>query len=400
MRIGDLDRSLGIPGGRNSRSFGFAKLHHPDLNGADDLPSGGPAKDGQPVDGVLPDLKPQSIKPTFTSLGDGPEILLDKPIVFVGRHADADVRMESKKISREHCVIVNFGNKVVIKDLGSTNHTYVNGEKVDVAILEPNCEVQIANLRYQFQGPQVESQKVSTPTVNAELTSLEGKPDINLGEFTLIGRKDFCTARIDDRSVSRAHLVIVQVGGQLVFRDLASTNDTKVNGQRVIRGTLFPNDKLSIGGVKYQVQILPSDGNAPALLFLQPEADLNAPARATVEADEQALNPQDLLRAGTMPTNTLGDQGDVNADDDQRIQDGPTAEAVGEGPGDNESNADAAADELAARYRDANAANADRLIGNLLKPVHEELRVAESAAQRPKQKHWFWNSWLVKLFTG
>ena len=82
-------------------------------------------------------------------LGEGPLIPLDRPIVFVGRHADCDVCIESKKISRRHCCIVQLHDKLVIRDLGSTNGIYFNGQRVDEAVIDVEDELQIANLRYQ-----------------------------------------------------------------------------------------------------------------------------------------------------------------------------------------------------------------------------------------------------------
>lgn len=82
-------------------------------------------------------------------LGEGPPIPLDRPIVFIGRHADCDIRIDSKKISRRHCCIVQLHDKLVVRDLGSTNGIYFNGQRVEEAVLAMQDEVQIANLRYQ-----------------------------------------------------------------------------------------------------------------------------------------------------------------------------------------------------------------------------------------------------------
>jgi pSer/pThr/pTyr-binding forkhead associated (FHA) protein len=82
-------------------------------------------------------------------LGDGPPISLDRPIVFVGRHVDCDIRIDSKKISRRHCCIIQLQDRLVIRDLGSTNGIYCNGQRVEEAVLTPQDEVQIANFRYR-----------------------------------------------------------------------------------------------------------------------------------------------------------------------------------------------------------------------------------------------------------
>jgi pSer/pThr/pTyr-binding forkhead associated (FHA) protein len=82
-------------------------------------------------------------------LEDGPLISLDRPIIFVGRHVDCDIRIDSKKISRRHCCIIQLQDRLVIRDLGSTNGIYCNGQRVEEAVLTPHDEVQIANIRYQ-----------------------------------------------------------------------------------------------------------------------------------------------------------------------------------------------------------------------------------------------------------
>ena len=43
--------------------------------------------------------------PYLVALGDGPNLVLDKPILLVGRHQECDVQIPSRKISRKHCCI-------------------------------------------------------------------------------------------------------------------------------------------------------------------------------------------------------------------------------------------------------------------------------------------------------
>lgn len=48
----------------------------------------------------------------------------------VGRSADCEVRIDERKVSREHARIVVGGAAVRLEDLGSTNGTYLNGQRV------------------------------------------------------------------------------------------------------------------------------------------------------------------------------------------------------------------------------------------------------------------------------
>src|SRR5262249_20572864 len=46
-------------------------------------------------------------------------------------------------------------------------------------------------------------------------------------------------------------------------RDLGSTNGTRVNGQRVRRAALLPNDELAIAGHKFRVSLGPDEPIEP-----------------------------------------------------------------------------------------------------------------------------------------
>ncbi len=86
------------------------------------------------------------------SLTDGPSILVDKPILLFGRHEECDVQLNSKKVSRRHCVMAQVNDYLVVRDLGSTNGIRINGERVAEGRLVPGDEVQIGNFKYQVCG--------------------------------------------------------------------------------------------------------------------------------------------------------------------------------------------------------------------------------------------------------
>src|SRR5256885_8617659 len=86
------------------------------------------------------------------SLGDGPSILIDKPILLFGRHEECDVQLNSKKVSRRHCCLAQVNDYLVIRDLGSTNGVRINGQRVVEGKLVPGDELQIGNFKYQVCG--------------------------------------------------------------------------------------------------------------------------------------------------------------------------------------------------------------------------------------------------------
>src|SRR5450432_2700633 len=80
---------------------------------------------------------------------DGPNIVLEKSIVLIGRHQECDIQIPSRKISRRHCCIALITDHLVIRDLGSTNGIRINGIKVVEGNLQADDELTIGNMRYQ-----------------------------------------------------------------------------------------------------------------------------------------------------------------------------------------------------------------------------------------------------------
>src|SRR5271156_6069884 len=96
--------------------------------------------------------------------------------------------------------------------------------------------------------------------MRAQLIPLDGGDAIEIvKDMTVVGRKEDCDLRLDHKSVSKLHCVIVKTDGLLLLRDLGSTNGTKVNGQRVRRAALLPNDSLTIASFAFRVYLGPGE---------------------------------------------------------------------------------------------------------------------------------------------
>ncbi len=90
--------------------------------------------------------------------------------------------------------------------------------------------------------------------MRAQLVPLDKGEAVELTkEMTLVGRGEGCDLRLEHKSVSKLHCVLVKTDGLILLRDLGSTNGTRVNGQRVRRAALLPNDLLNIASLKFRV---------------------------------------------------------------------------------------------------------------------------------------------------
>lgn len=93
----------------------------------------------------------------------------------------------------------------------------------------------------------------------AQLIPKGGGPPVTLHKaINVVGRSSkLCDVVVEHSSVSKQHCMLVKTDGLLYLRDLGSTNGTRVNGQRVIRGALLPGDMLTLSGVSYRIHLGP-----------------------------------------------------------------------------------------------------------------------------------------------
>ncbi len=135
------------------------------------------------------------------------------------------------------------------------------------------------------------------------LLALDEGPDIPLDRaMIVVGRHPQCDARIDSLRVSRHHCCMTRDKGEVIVRDLGSTNGIRINGQRVEIGRLRPGDELSIAHIRYRYEDGEAcdatmadqgrhedDPSAPAMSVARPEEPSNAENKIIAAAVQRAL---------------------------------------------------------------------------------------------------------------
>ncbi len=99
----------------------------------------------------------------LVALDEGPDIVLDRAMVVVGRHPACDARLDSLRVSRHHCCMMQESGEVVVRDLGSTNGIRINGQRVEMGRLKPGDELSIAHIRYRLDNGQGHDQTLADP---------------------------------------------------------------------------------------------------------------------------------------------------------------------------------------------------------------------------------------------
>lgn len=74
-----------------------------------------------------------------------------KPRVLLGR-CEADIVLEDSEISRKHCALEVQGASAVLVDLGSTNGTFVDDQKIEIHRLEHMSEFRIGSTVVMFSA--------------------------------------------------------------------------------------------------------------------------------------------------------------------------------------------------------------------------------------------------------
>lgn len=69
----------------------------------------------------------------------------------IGRKAGNDIVLTDEKTSGVHCEISPEGDRLVLKDLGSTNGTFLDGKRVNELVLTPGDVVTIGRIRVKFR---------------------------------------------------------------------------------------------------------------------------------------------------------------------------------------------------------------------------------------------------------
>jgi hypothetical protein len=80
----------------------------------------------------------------------GLEFMLDALPAVIGREPECDIFLNNMTVSRKHAVIERHGNRIVLKDAGSLNGTWVNGKVVEEADLTEGSVVQIGTFAMRY----------------------------------------------------------------------------------------------------------------------------------------------------------------------------------------------------------------------------------------------------------
>jgi predicted component of type VI protein secretion system len=93
----------------------------------------------------------QSVLVMFRPDGERRSFSMTRDMTVIGRREDCDLRIPLGDVSRKHCRVVREGEILKIEDLGSSNGTYLNGQRVQEALLSPGDSIQVGPVVFVLQ---------------------------------------------------------------------------------------------------------------------------------------------------------------------------------------------------------------------------------------------------------
>jgi pSer/pThr/pTyr-binding forkhead associated (FHA) protein len=81
----------------------------------------------------------------------GSSYMLQSDVTRAGRHPESDIFLDDITVSRRHAEFTRAADgKVVVRDVGSLNGTYVNRERIEEQVLSAGDEVQIGKFKLVY----------------------------------------------------------------------------------------------------------------------------------------------------------------------------------------------------------------------------------------------------------
>lgn len=102
----------------------------------------------------------------------GRKHVLSGTAVTIGRAVESDIVISSKRVSREHARVQQQGWRVVLEDAGSTNGTFLNGERIQEPMqLRDGDQIKVGDVIFTFHDPEVTYQETVLPELEVDVAA-------------------------------------------------------------------------------------------------------------------------------------------------------------------------------------------------------------------------------------
>jgi pSer/pThr/pTyr-binding forkhead associated (FHA) protein len=124
----------------------------------------------------------QVVLAMFRSGGDRRSFSLHKDLTVIGRREDCDLRIPLGEISRKHCRIIKDNESLRVEDLGSSNGTFHNGQRVQQeAVVQAGDTIQVGSIAFVVQIDGVPADEELQPVIAGSVAQEDSGAPVPVG---------------------------------------------------------------------------------------------------------------------------------------------------------------------------------------------------------------------------
>lgn len=139
---------------------------------------------------------------------------ITRDVTVIGRREDCDFRIPLGEISRKHCRLIKDGKTLKVEDLGSSNGTFHNGERIQAGELSPGDTLQVGSTVFvvQIDGAPVEDELTPVTADSARRADAAAPSDVTLHQSARGNGKNELAAGAPGSSGSFDPMTVLEAG--------------------------------------------------------------------------------------------------------------------------------------------------------------------------------------------
>jgi len=182
-----------------------------------------------------------------------------RPVTLIGAKRPAHIVLHDPAISNAHCVVVNTGTEILLRDLHTSGGTYHNRQRVDIAVLKDGDLLRLGDVQIQIaiHAPELRPDDSGCGIHYADPTRFPLPVHVQLAytemqwrlesAVALIGRHEAADIRLDHPELSPRHAVIFRFQDGPALFDISDRTGVSVNSQPCSLTPLSPGDQVNVG---------------------------------------------------------------------------------------------------------------------------------------------------------
>ena len=225
----------------------------------------------------------------------------------IGSAADNHLVVADQTMSPLHARLLTQDNALYLKDNNSDQGCYVNEQRVTEKQILPGDTIRLGSIEFEILDPResISQQALSDDAIPpkwslvADSSWLSGQEYQIPAHTSTVGRGSQCDIVIPGTHLSRQHAQLTIKGNLLHVRDLASSNGTYINDERVTEGIARPGDRLRMDVYSFRL-IGPESENDKTRI-----RRVRQPSHTPVERKEVSSEPKQWITKPTSPGNRI-----------------------------------------------------------------------------------------------